>query len=79
MIGLYEKYEVNKLNGPTDPDADYFVLRLDKDKHARAAARAYAESIKDENPNLAFDIQSRLLKYRGDGRNEDRSIDDSTE
>jgi|31_taG_2_1085359.scaffolds.fasta_scaffold06670_5 hypothetical protein len=63
--GLYDKYEVIKLDGDIDPQADYFVLRMDTDPHARKAAIAYAESIQDENPNLAFDIRKRVAKYEG--------------
>lgn len=61
--GIYDKYEVQKKDGTTDPEADYFVLRLDSDIHARAAALAYAESVKDQNINLAFDIIARVRKY----------------
>lgn len=44
--GLHQKYNVTKANGtPTDPDAVYFVLRLDTDQHARVAAIEYAESL----------------------------------
>lgn len=63
MNGLYDKYEVKKRHGDTDPNADYFVLRLDKDPHARQAARCYAESIKQENRTLAFEIMTKILKY----------------
>jgi hypothetical protein len=55
--GLYGKYIVKKANGePTDPGAQYFVLRIDSDPHARQAIRAYAQSIKDDNPTLAADL-----------------------
>jgi len=63
--GLYYKYEVIKIDGDVDLNADYFVLRMDTDPHARKAAIAYAESIQDENPNLAFDIRKRVAKYEG--------------
>ncbi|MEE9459864.1 MAG: hypothetical protein V3V84_08890 [Candidatus Bathyarchaeia archaeon] len=34
--GYESKYTITKNNGnPVDPKADYFVLRLDKDPHAR--------------------------------------------
>jgi hypothetical protein len=65
MNGIYDKYHVEKKDGTTDPNADYFVLRIDSDSHARKAAIAYAESIKEENPNLAFDIRARVSKYEG--------------
>ncbi len=61
--GFYNKYTINKNDGTTDPDADYFVLRLDNDPHARVAAYHYALSVKDTNPNLAFDLQKKLIKY----------------
>jgi hypothetical protein len=63
--GLYDKYEVKKRNEETDINADYFVLRIDNDPHARVAAKCYAESIKQENRVLAFDILSKVLKYEG--------------
>ena len=57
MTGLFEKYIIFKSDGtPTDTDAQYFVLRLDTDHHARIAARAYALSIMDENKKLASDL-----------------------
>jgi hypothetical protein len=63
MNGLYEKYTVLKKNGITESDADYFVLRLDNDPHARVAALAYAESVKSENRSLAFDLHNKVNKY----------------
>jgi hypothetical protein len=65
MEGLYDKYTVLKKNGVTELNADYFVLRLDNDPHARVAALAYAESIKSENRSLAFDLHNKLNKYNG--------------
>ena len=43
-----------------DEDATYFVLRLDQDPHARAAAETYADSVEKVNPKLAADIRRRL-------------------
>jgi len=63
QTGLYDKYTVIKKNGDTSPEADYFVLRLDTDTHARAAALAYADSIRSENRNIAMDIYTKLMKY----------------
>ena len=48
----------------TDPDAVYFVLRLDEDPHARIAAIAYAQSVQRENPQLAIDIREKLAATR---------------
>jgi hypothetical protein len=42
---VYMKYVISKADGsPVDPDACYFVLRLDKDPAARKAARVYAHN-----------------------------------
>jgi hypothetical protein len=60
MQGLYDKYDIVKKNGQTDPEAIYFVLRLDTDPHARAAALAYAHSVKPTNLNLAMDIMLKV-------------------
>lgn len=56
--GLFRKYTITKADGsPTDRDAEYFVLRLDKDKHARKAVMAYADSVESENPVFAKDLR----------------------
>lgn len=68
--GLYSKYNVSKVDGSkVDPEAIYFVLRLDTDPHARKAAEAYADSLMDAyreegtgNPHLAMDIRNLLFK-----------------
>jgi len=60
--GLYGKYRITKADGsPTDPKAQYFVLRADTDIHARIALRAYAKSIFPQNPELARDIRRMLM------------------
>lgn len=62
--GLHRKYRIEKTDGsPVDAHADYFVLRLDTDKHARHAARTYARSIEHSNPELARDIRNRCDGY----------------
>ena len=62
--GWKPKYNISKTNGkPVDPNADYFVLRLDKDPHARKALRAYAVSVKDDNPQFAIDLWNKLETY----------------
>lgn len=61
--GYQKKFIVQKASGnPIDADADYFVLRLDKDPHARVALAAYAESIKEENQTFAQEIKFRLAE-----------------
>ena len=60
--GLYRKYEVRKADGtPVDPHAIYFTLRIDTDRHAWVAIRAYIESCREEEPELAADLE-RVLR-----------------
>ena len=60
--GLYGKYRISKADGsPVDPNADYFVLRLDTDPVARRAAREYSYMTVDRK--LALDLQERITKY----------------
>ena len=64
--GYDKKYIIAKSNGkPVDRNADYFVLRLDKDPHAIIALEAYKESVKDDNPELAEDLIFVINKNRG--------------
>jgi len=59
--GLYQKYKVTKTNGePIDEDAQYFVLRMDKDPDAICALKVYAWLIRLENPILYSDLLLRL-------------------
>jgi hypothetical protein len=63
MTGLYEKYLVTKADGtPTDPNAVYFVLRLDTDKLARLAALRYAALVARQNPQLAQDLRQLIIQ-----------------
>ena len=64
--GLYNKYLVNKNNGNTDPEADYFVMRVDSDDYARQAVLFYAQLVEKVNPALAKDLRNRVEKYEGD-------------
>ena len=62
--GLYSKYYISKANGNSiDEAAEYFALRVDSDIHARRALKAYADSVRTENPSLAFDIGVLLSKF----------------
>lgn len=57
--GIYGKYLIAKADGtPVDPDAQYFVLRLDTDLHARRAIMAYAESVEIENGTLSSELRT---------------------
>ncbi|MHC4617411.1 MAG: hypothetical protein ACYTEQ_06625 [Planctomycetota bacterium] len=69
--GLYDKYRVEKVDKPTDADAQYFVLRVDTDPHARAALRAYADSLESagENKLLVSDIREWLRDLEDDDAN----------
>jgi hypothetical protein len=60
--GLDRKYIITKKSRkPVDPEAEYFVLRLDKDPHARVASAAYAQSVKSDNKALSFDLKQWLV------------------
>jgi hypothetical protein len=63
--GLYTKYIIQKADGsPVDPDARYFILRLDDGEYVhacRAAAAVFARHVRHHNPDLADDL-ARLLK-----------------
>ncbi len=63
--GLKKKYIVTKADGSSvDPDAQYFVLRIDTDRCARLALRTYARAIEWENPSLADGIFRWLTESR---------------
>ena len=67
MKGLYGKYNVTKANGkPVAAEAQYFVLRVDTDVHARRAMRAYARSIEKHggDTKLVRDIWRWLYDMR---------------
>jgi hypothetical protein len=54
--GVYGKYRITKADGSScDPEACYFVLRLDEDAAARKAVLVYAEEC--DNLKLAEDIR----------------------
>ena len=66
--GYEKKYIISKANGkPTDPKADYFVLRLDKDPHALRALLTYANSVGTENLELSSDLHKKLKEYGVEG------------
>ncbi len=58
------KYIIKKANDePVDPAAWYFVLRIDKDPHARNAARTYVISVGKNNPQLAIELMTAVESY----------------
>lgn len=55
--GYEKKYIIQKTNGnPVDPEADYFVFRLDKDPYALDALYIYAVSLTYVNPELSQEL-----------------------
>ena len=65
--GLYAKYRVLKADGsPTDPNAQYFVLRVDADLHARRAVLAYADSVEHDAPRFAAQLRQWVAMYDQD-------------
>jgi hypothetical protein len=68
--GLHQRYVVSKTNGkPIDKDAEYFVLRVDKNgkdpKHIEACRKAvikYAEEIASHLPELSKEL---IIRYSG--------------
>lgn len=53
--GIYRKYNISKANGkPIDPEAKYFILRIDNDYDALFAAIYWAR--KKENQELVDDL-----------------------
>lgn len=67
--GWYGKYIIEKVDGtPIDPQAEYFVLRIDKDPAARIAAMAYAEAIRETAPQLSIDIIQKCNLYGSRGK-----------
>ena len=64
--GVHHRYNIEKADGtPVDPEAEYFVLRLDKKAdpaHRRACLRAlavYAAAIEETLPQLAEELRQR--------------------
>lgn len=61
MSNLYQKYTVSKTDGePIDPDARYFVLRIDTDPAARRALQAYISNIRVRDPEFAKQLADWL-------------------
>jgi len=64
MSHLYRKYCVQKVMGETDPDAQYFVLRIDKDPAARKALMAYILAIQESDDDFAEDLVRWLFRVQ---------------
>lgn len=67
MKGLYNKYIISKTNGhPLDPNFYAMVLRIDGGLYVdacRMGVKAFADAVRPLNPDLALDIDSKLLEY----------------
>ncbi len=71
--GLHRKFIVKREDGADKPGGKhdgclYFVLDLTHDEHALLAIRAYAESCRNEQPELADDLFKILDEARAEGR-----------
>jgi len=66
-LGLHSRYYVSKVSGePVDENAEYFVLRLDKNASdllhvdaCRCAIMTYATIIEKTQPKLAKDLKNK--------------------
>ncbi len=64
MSNLYHKYNVTKADeSPVDSGAQYFVLRIDTDVHARQALRLYADCIEEDDPAFAVQLRDWVAEY----------------
>jgi len=65
MSNLYNKYTITKTDGsPVDPEAQYFVLRIDTDVAARYAVLHYASYIGGRDPEFADDLRKWIMGRR---------------
>lgn len=68
-VGLHDKYIIKKADeSEMDPNAWYFVLRVDTDPHAKNAALEYARSIIAENKKLALDLINAVMSFYPDDK-----------
>lgn len=58
--GVYIKYLVERTDGK--PMGPCFILEYEKDRHARTALSAYADSCAEDNPALAADLRTILAQ-----------------
>lgn len=63
-LALRRNWRVEKSDGTTiDPEAEYFVLPLCADRHARSALRVYARFLSPENKGFAKEILEWLWEF----------------
>lgn len=63
--GFYYKYNVSRIDGRDQPGGDregatYFTLDLTFDPYALKALKTYADTCKDELPELTKDLYNRF-------------------
>lgn len=60
--GVFKKYSVVRLadRAGKHVGCDFFVLDVTHDPHAVSALLAYAESVANDNPDLAKELRARL-------------------
>lgn len=64
MSKLFQKYNITKNDGsPIDPNAQYFVLRVDTDLVARKAVLRYSSYISHTDPEFAEELYRWVMKY----------------
>lgn len=64
-MNLYNKYIIQKSDGsPVDPNAQYFVLRIDTDVYAQIAVMAYAQSIEKRDRDFAEELRDWVIATR---------------
>ncbi len=65
MSDLYRKYIISKSDGsPVNPDAQYFVLRIDTDPAAQIALLAYADHVGAEDALFAAQLRALVFIAR---------------
>jgi hypothetical protein len=67
-VGLYDKYQVERVDGSSRPGAkhhgcQYFVLDWAHDPFAIPAARAYADACESTYPELAASLRQHIAVF----------------
>lgn len=75
--GLYQKYEVKRIDDPSGKhdDCEYFVLDWEHDRFAIAAAEAYARACESEFPELARGLRAQVKSYSAGVSKEDTNTE----
>jgi len=70
VSGLYNKFNVTKVDGETDPNARYFVLRLDNDSRAVSAVMSWAidSGLYELHDDIAIEFRGMCGYCRGKGK-----------